>query len=191
MKAGRRWPDRHRYLGMVQSFTKVAEQMIGAAEDAVCLLTTDNGTAGRVADVKTNQTRLKGTCYDGGIHVPLLALGPDIEPGEQRGLASSVDLFATLLELAGLDPTEASGVDARSLVSALSSAEARPRPFVYAESPHARIVRTETAKLRVTAEADQLFLLRRDRREARPLTPDEQPQLHRELRAHLDHLFAT
>ncbi|HED66387.1 MAG TPA: hypothetical protein ENJ09_12640 [Planctomycetes bacterium] len=191
MKAGRRWPDRKRYLGMVQSFTKVASELIEATGDAVTLVTTDNGTPGRVAPVGRNQTRLKGTCYEGGIHVPLLALGPDIAPGERTTLSSSVDLFATLIELAGLDPAETSGVDSRSLVGAFGADDVAPRAFVYAESAAERVLRTASAKLRISEDGEELFRLGPGGHERRHPTSIEDPKLHAQLRASLHSLFPT
>ncbi|HED67108.1 MAG TPA: hypothetical protein ENJ09_16320 [Planctomycetes bacterium] len=151
-------------------------------------MTTYNGTPGRVTPVGRDQTRVKGTCYEGGIHVPLLVLGPDIYPGEREGLAASVDLPATLLELTGLDPGEASPTNSVSLVAPLGSSEAPTRAAIYAESPSARVLHTAKAKQWVGEEGDQVFRILRDRREHKLLSPEEAPALHTELRAAYDAL---
>ena len=44
----------------------------------------------------------KGDVKEGGVRVPLLVVGPDVVPGENPALFHIVDLFPTLLELAGV-----------------------------------------------------------------------------------------
>ena len=49
----------------------------------------------------------KGTVKEGGVRVPLLVVGPDVVPGENPALFHIVDLFPTLVELAGVPlPTD-------------------------------------------------------------------------------------
>ena len=59
----------------------------------------------------------KGTVYEGGIRVPMIASWPGQIPAgsENTSLDSSVDLYPTLLELAGLKPDAISGLDGISL----------------------------------------------------------------------------
>ncbi len=70
------------------------------------LFTSDNGTSGEVAEAPYSRYRVKGTTYEGGIHVPLLAAGPDVlQPGrDETALVSVVDLFSTICELCGVQP---------------------------------------------------------------------------------------
>jgi arylsulfatase A-like enzyme len=52
----------------------------------------------------TRQERSKGTTYESGVHVPLTIRGPRIAAGTRSdALVNGVDLFATILTLAGLD----------------------------------------------------------------------------------------
>ena len=55
--------------------------------------------------VATGKHRAKGTVYQGGVHVPLIVTGPVVRrPGrESEALVHTVDLFATILELGGID----------------------------------------------------------------------------------------
>jgi arylsulfatase A-like enzyme len=73
--------------------------------------------------------RGKSTLYQGGVHVPLIAWGPGIVPGECDALVSSTDLYATITELAGADvePPE----DSVSLVPYLRGAHEPLRATVY------------------------------------------------------------
>jgi len=65
----------------------------------------DNGTPGRVVQAPFDQTRSKGSIYNGGMQVPLIVAGPAIEtPGRAvNALVNGTDLFATIIEMAGLD----------------------------------------------------------------------------------------
>lgn len=55
----------------------------------------------------TRRNRSKGTAYESGVRVPLVIRGPGIEPGSRSDeYVHGVDLFATILDLAGLDVPE-------------------------------------------------------------------------------------
>jgi hypothetical protein len=50
----------------------------------------------------------KGTVYEGGIHVPMIVTGPGITGGGvSEALVNSADLFATIMEMAEIDPEDA------------------------------------------------------------------------------------
>ena len=65
----------------------------------------DNGTTPQVVVPPFDPARAKNTVYEGGVHVPLFVAGAAVEvPGTTcDGLVHAVDLFATALELAGVD----------------------------------------------------------------------------------------
>ncbi len=66
----------------------------------------DNGTHGPNADGPFRRDQAKGTCFEGGINVPLIVDGPDVAvPGsESAALVHTVDIYSTVAELAGVDP---------------------------------------------------------------------------------------
>ena len=73
-----------------------------------------------------------GRVTDEQVHVPTFLLSPRVEPGRSRSPAGSVDLFATLLGLAGVDPP--STADGRRDGRDLSRASAASGPAGSAES---------------------------------------------------------
>ena len=77
--------------------------------------------------------RAKGTCYDPGLHVPLIARWPGrIAPASVRQeLLSHVDLAPTWLDAAGL-PTPAK-MQGRSFLNLLTGGRYTPREAVFAE----------------------------------------------------------
>ena len=97
----------------------------------------DNGSASRVVSPPFEAGRSKGTVYQGGINVPLIIAGPDVSSASvSKALANSVDLFATILELAdaGNDPSlETVIVDSTSLAPVLGDPAVAVREFAYAE----------------------------------------------------------
>ncbi len=118
----------------------------------------DNGSVKGASTDASLLGRLKGTPYEGGIHVPLVIAGAGVNAQGARtddGLVNTTDLFATILELAELDvsagvpavlpsptgrPDEDGGplvLDSVSLLPALRAEPRAPakaqRTFTYAE----------------------------------------------------------
>jgi arylsulfatase B len=65
----------------------------------------DNGTPGSVIQPPFTTERGKGTLYEGGISVPLIIAGPKVAQPNRwcDALVSTVDLYATILELAAVN----------------------------------------------------------------------------------------
>jgi arylsulfatase A-like enzyme len=67
----------------------------------------DNGTIKEVSSGESDPLQAKGTPYQAGIHVPLIVAGAGVEDlgpngRESSALVNTTDLFATILELAGM-----------------------------------------------------------------------------------------
>lgn len=79
----------------------------------------DNGSPGQAVQAPFERTRSKSTLYQGGIWTPLVINGPAVaEPGRvENAPVSGADLFATVLELLGVQPQGwASQTDSLSLL---------------------------------------------------------------------------
>ncbi len=135
-------PNRDYFDAMVESL----DTEIGRLLDAVDLQTTtvlfigDNGTDRAGVSPPYDPKRAKGTVYQGGVHVPLVVAGSGVRGAnrEAKGLANAVDLFPTILELAGMDPAiavpAAVRTDGISLVPYLQNRpQPRPRTWSFAE----------------------------------------------------------
>lgn len=79
-------------------------ESLGFGDDTIYIFVGDNGTRSENLGAPYPAGHGKGTLYNGGIQVPLIMSGPTIEPGEVTGLVNTTDLFATVLDLAGVDP---------------------------------------------------------------------------------------
>jgi N-sulfoglucosamine sulfohydrolase len=114
------------------------------AENTLVIFTSDQGMAFPGA---------KGTLYDPGLHVPLIARWPGkIRPGRvSSDLVSLVDLAPTWLDAAGVRVPEA--MDGKSFLPLLLGASFQPREAIYAERNFhthldlIRCVRTQRYKL--------------------------------------------
>ncbi len=98
----------------------------------------DNGTPSPNATAPFTSDRAKGTVYQGGVNVPFVVTGPGIEAGKiTQALANSVDLYTTILELAGTGANEKlDGVklDSVSLAPVLADHSVQVRNFAYADA---------------------------------------------------------
>lgn len=138
----------------------------------------------------------KHTNYEQANRIPLLIAAPGVtKPASFTGqLAESVDIFPTLADLAGLDPSSGpQPIDGRSLVPVLRDPSARVRDHAYHVFPKARLgraIRTERYRLvewrKIGESPDsaelELYDYETDPLETRNLAP-EQPQVVAELRA--------
>jgi len=96
--------------------------------------------------------RQKFTLYDGGLNVPLVARWPArITPGQQsEALVSMVDLFPTLIDLAGGElPAE---VDGTSLAGLLQHEDPSPRDYAYGIGEHQNIFIPSVFPMRMSTD---------------------------------------
>ena len=127
--------------GAYEAALQALDTEIGRLLDSVDLDTTniiiigDNGTPGAVVQAPFTAAHAKGSLYDGGIHVPLIMAGPDIPlTGTSHKLVHCVDLFATILDLAGIDIDTATSsvdtIDSQSIVPILNGQDRATRYIV-------------------------------------------------------------
>jgi len=95
-------------------------------ETTAVIVVGDNGSADPLPEAVNRGE--KAQIFEGGINVPLVIAGVGVDPGaegtESPALVHVVDLFPTVIELAGIDPSQVSGaagpIDGRSLVPLLT-----------------------------------------------------------------------
>jgi|GEM_PF-1255537 len=105
-------------------------ERLGIADEVTVVLTSDHGEEFQEHG-QMNHVQL----YREVTHVPLVILHPNLGPGRYEPLVESVDLAATLYELAGLEPgARTSGVSvARVLGKTIRAGEGIGRTEAYAE----------------------------------------------------------
>jgi arylsulfatase A-like enzyme len=94
-------------------------QELGIEDNTYILYTSDNGAPiAAHLDVRENEPLFmgKGSIWEGGLRVPLIIKGPGIEAGAVSGVpVVSMDLYATISELAGTPGPLPEGVEGASL----------------------------------------------------------------------------
>jgi arylsulfatase B len=118
----------------------------------------DNGTPGQVIQPPFSSTKAKDTLYEGGTRVPFVIAGPAVvNPGRTNDtIVQAVDVFSTILEMAGISNVTTfttNVIDSRSALSAVTTTSNFTR-FAYAEkfgtetpSPDGRALRNTQFKL--------------------------------------------
>ncbi len=111
----------------------------GEADNTVIIFTSDNGGVTTGDGYATSALPMrggKGRQWEGGIRQPYYIYWPGVtEGGTTETLATGMDFYPTMLEMAGLNPMPDQHLDGMSLVPALKGAEIRERPLFW-HYPH-------------------------------------------------------
>ena len=113
---------------MAQSIDRMVQRILAAVDDnTYVVLTSDNGFHVGQMGLSVG----KGTPFDTDVHVPLLVVGPGVEPGVRSTMTSNIDLASTFEDLAGArSPAYRSG---HSLVETFADPRAQVRDLVFFE----------------------------------------------------------
>ncbi len=107
------------------------------ADHTIVIFASDNG--GRVPTTSNHPLRVgKGSCYEGGTRVPLVVHWPGVtKPGSVcETPVISMDLYPTILEIAGLQEAARKGVDGANLVPLLRQNGELHREALFWHYPH-------------------------------------------------------
>ena len=130
------------YYAMIEALdTEIGRLLANIPKDELdnsyVIFVGDNGTPEQVATAPFDFDNAKGSLSQGGLNVPFFVSGPGITNGQTGALANSVDIYATLMDLAGLDPTvdlpSDKVFDTVSLVPVLEDQSAKVRDYAYAD----------------------------------------------------------
>ncbi len=136
---------------------------LGIKDDTLIIFTSDNGS--RARDEGGSNAPFRGTkaqTWEGGQRVPCIMRWPGkIAAGMTcEGIASSIDLFATLAEIAGAPLPPDTTLDSISLVETLLKGKPTKRDvFAYYRGPNLEAVRKGDWKRHYFRDAQPLFEL--------------------------------
>ena len=85
---------------------KIGRMLAGIRQidpDVVVIFVGDSGSQRDVPEPPFSGDHAKRTLYEGGVNVPLIIAGPNVLPRESTALVAAVDIFATVVDLAGLE----------------------------------------------------------------------------------------
>ncbi len=104
---------------------------LGLGDRTLIIVTSDNGPD--YDGSPGNLRGRKGDTYEGGQRVPFIARWAGAIPAGQTtdAMAMNIDLFPTLLSLAGIAPPTDRVVDGRDLASVFQAGAASPHPFLF------------------------------------------------------------
>jgi len=95
---------------MIEAMDKEIGRLLSSMAPEVRARTTiifvgDNGTYWPTSDGPFDPSHAKGSCYEGGVNVPLIVDGPRVaSPGSEcTAMVHTADLYATIANLAGVD----------------------------------------------------------------------------------------
>ncbi|WP_192841345.1 sulfatase-like hydrolase/transferase [Falsirhodobacter sp. alg1] len=172
------------YNAMLQALDTEIGRMLASMDaetrdNTVFIFVGDNGTPAQVARNIYGRHGAKGSIYEGGIHVPLIIWGKDVQPGRTSALVNTTDIFATVAEITGAKTDVA---DSISFLPVLHGGQSG-RTYIYSEQfsddPPRRadvygwIVRQGDRKLVVLPDGTtELYDLATDPREQQNLLAD-------------------
>lgn len=115
--------------------------------NTVIIFIGDNGTPGKVAQNPYSRLKVKGSLYQGGVNVPMIVSGRDVNRlGEREdALIHTTDLFATIANITGVSVSEIH--NSKSFYPQLTSTTNDDRLYVYTEIVDGYAIRNATYKL--------------------------------------------
>ena len=147
--------DDYIYRKMLEALDTEIGRLMASIDPAQThiILIGDNGTPGQRVQAPFGSGHAKGSIYNGGTHVPMIVAGPavTVAPGSTTDtLVHCVDLFSTILELADVDESAVTGLDAMdvrstSIVPILSGTDTADRCMVaeIGQNGYARAIITD------------------------------------------------
>ncbi len=135
---------------------------LGIDDDTLMLFTSDNGSRADFGPSNGPLRGIKGTTWEGGQRVPLIARWPGHIPSGRTsaGILSAIDLLPTLASIAGatISSTRIDGMDASALL--LGHSDESPRTdFAYYRGNTIEAVREGDWKLHIRKEGDEVLEL--------------------------------
>lgn len=132
-----------RYAAMIEAMDDAIGRVLAKldelqlAEETLVIFTSDNGAYGGVTDLAPLRG-VKGHLYEGGIRVPLMVRWPgQIEAGTVSSEpVISMDFLPTILDAAGLEPTQDVPLDGESLMPLLRQNGSLEREAIYFHYPN-------------------------------------------------------
>lgn len=109
-------------IGMIRQ----AVDDLGLADNTIIIFASDHGEI-----ALEHRNWYKMSMYEGAVRVPWVVAGPGIEPGRRVDeLVSLIDLYPTLMDLAGVEGP--ANLDGESLAPVLADGKTPARPYVLA-----------------------------------------------------------
>lgn len=120
------------YNAMLEALDTEVGRLLDSISDldnTVVMFLGDNGTPGRTNKTVYGKRGMKGSIWEGGVHVPFIVNGPSVVSGRTPTLVNTTDIYATVLDIAG---GQSNARDAVSVSQAFSGGNSE-RSHIYVE----------------------------------------------------------
>lgn len=125
------------YMAMLEAMDSEMGRLLSSMtqeekDNTVIIFIGDNGTPNQVVQ-EYSSYRAKGSVYQGGVNVPMIVSGLDVNRinDTEDALVHTADLFATISEITGAGSSSIN--DSQSFAPLLTDANAAKRDYVYTE----------------------------------------------------------
>ncbi len=166
------------FLAQIEAMDTLIGELLGSMsqetlDNTYIFFLGDNGSARwDQPPAPRDPERVKMTVYEGGVAVPLIVAGPGIDAGQvSKPLAHVVDLFATIIELAGGSVARTvsayTAIDSVSMTPYLTASVSRSRrdwvltEITFGLAP-SRAIRNERYKLILQKDREEFYDLHND-----------------------------
>ncbi|MEZ5327663.1 MAG: sulfatase-like hydrolase/transferase [Verrucomicrobiales bacterium] len=126
--------EKDRYIRMLEALDTEIGRLLASVDlaNTNIIVVGDNGTPMQVDQAPAGGiANAKGSLNEGGIHVPFFAIGPDItQTGTSDKLVHVADLFATVLDLTGVDTPGNLDLHSNSLVPIFNGTDTAERCII-------------------------------------------------------------
>jgi arylsulfatase A-like enzyme len=135
---------------------------LGLRENTIVVLTSDNGATKDGSNLPFRGT--KHSVYEGGTHLPTVVHWPrgKVTTGAWNGLCGALDMFPTLMAMAGLPMPETCPLDGRNCWPALRDQLASPVESYYWAWRNVDTIRTADWRLHRYSDRIELYDMRTD-----------------------------
>jgi arylsulfatase A-like enzyme len=127
-------PQKHKIAGMayldhhVKTVVNTLKE-IGKLDNTIIMFMSDH-----------NVEPGKATCYEKGIHIPMIITGPGVTQGVSKSIAQTVDVYPTMLNIVEAKTPENHQIDGLDMSPVLQNPEASYRKYAYSEAGYARSI---------------------------------------------------
>jgi len=126
------------YMTMIEAMDSEIGRLISSIpkkdlENTIIIFIGDNGTPNEVRQGYGDK-KVKGTIYEGGIHIPMIISGAKVSRKNEKenALINITDLYSTIAKLSGIDVETIN--NSQSFFKLLNDKNAKTRKYIYAES---------------------------------------------------------
>jgi arylsulfatase A-like enzyme len=189
-------PARRTYVAMVHALDKnvasiLAElDKLGLRENTIVVFTSDNGATGQGSNLPLRGG--KHSLFEGGTRLPTVIHWPKgkVVSGAWEGLCGGLDMFPTLMAMAGLKMPETRPLDGKNIWPALRENGASPVESYYWAWHSEDAIRTADWRMHRFADRTELYDIRADIGETTNVA-DKHPDVVASLKTKMDAWVAS